>query len=244
MAILVLLLVIMVSCNAFISLNMPSHRLSSSINQKNKFEDTEIEGDLTPVANYCLIKVKEIQETTDGGVYMPDNAKERPTEGVVIAHGPGRIHPETAYQLNMPVNIGDCVMYGKYDGTVVNYNGQDHQLIRDDDILLTYTGKDATLESVECVKDQVLVLLDEASDTSSSGLYTKDSEEDQFKMRDVDSGVVVKLGPGRQAGNGEFMTGQLKIGDHVKFRDFAGSDVKLNGKTHAVIRAYDILATS
>ena len=63
-------------------------------------------------------------------------------------------------------------------------------------------------------------------------------------MRDVDSGVVVKLGPGRQAGNGEFMTGQLKIGDHVKFRDFAGSDVKLNGKTHAVIRAYDILATS
>ena len=55
-------------------------------------------------------------------------------------------------------------------------------------------------------------------------------------------GVVTKIGPGRQAGNGQLMTIQVKPGDGVRFREFAGSVVKLEGSEYIVLKAYDILA--
>ena len=56
----------------------------------------EIRGPLTPLGNLVLVKVKETLTATEGGVLLPDQAKERPTEGLVIAAGPGKIHPHTA----------------------------------------------------------------------------------------------------------------------------------------------------
>ena len=56
--------------------------------------------------------------------------------GLVIAAGPGRVHPETALLIETAVSVGDKVIYGKYDGSEIKYNGDNHQLIKDDDILL------------------------------------------------------------------------------------------------------------
>jgi len=201
-----------------------------------------IDGEITPVGNYVLVKVMQAIEQTSGGIYMPDAAKERPTEGTVMAAGPGRVHPYSGVQLENPAKIGMNVLYGKYDGTELSYDGVMHQLIRDDDILLVYDADaDATEESVRCVKDQVLVLLDEASDEYASGLVVK-KEQKEYQLRDTDTGVVVKFGPGRQAGSGDQMQMQIAKGDRVKFRDYAGANVKLGNKEYAVIRAYDILA--
>ena len=75
--------------------------------------------------------------------------------GEVIAAGPGRVHPETAILIETAVSIGDKVLYGKYDGTELKYDNEAHQLIKDDDVLLTYHGEEATIDNVECVKDQV-----------------------------------------------------------------------------------------
>jgi chaperonin GroES len=55
-------------------------------------------------------------------------------------------------------------------------------------------------------------------------------------------GTVVKIGPGRQAGNGQYMQAQVEPGDKVRFRQYAGTNVKLEGKEYKVLRAYDILA--
>ena len=210
--------------------------------RQHTFEGETIAGDIAPVANYILVKVREAVDVTRGGIYMPDAAKERPTEGVVVAAGPGRVHPYTGVQLENPGKVGMNVIYGKYDGTELEYDGLNHQLIRDDDVLLVYEGKDATEENVKCVKDQVLILLDEKDDVMDSGLVVTKDKSDNFKMRNVDTGTVVKQGPGRQAGSGDQMVVQLNVGDRVKFRDFAGSDVRLGDKEYAVLRAYDILA--
>lgn len=127
--------------------------------KSNKLDGVVISGDLTPLSNNLLVKVKEAMAETKGGLFIPDNAKERPTEGQVIAAGPGRVHPDTGVQLDIAVNVGSSVIYGKYDGTELKYNDLPHQLIKDDDVLLKYTGTEATFANVECVKDQVLVKL-------------------------------------------------------------------------------------
>eukprot|EP01035_Chromulina_nebulosa_P017120 gene17120-22634_t len=191
------------------------------------------------MSNNLLVKVKEIAGSTSGGIYIPDNAKERPTEGSIIAAGPGRVHPETGYQLDIAVKVGDSVLYGKYDGSELKYNDADHQLIKDDDVLLKYEGEKATLENVHCVKDQVLVKLPPKEQANASGLIIS-TPGNKEKRRDY--GVVAKIGPGRQAGNGVYQTIQVEPGDNVKFREFAGTEVKLDGQEYLVIRAYDIIA--
>lgn len=205
----------------------------------NKLDGIPINGDLQPISNNLLIKVKEAVTATSGGIYIPDNAKERPTEGLVIAAGKGRIHPETALQLDIAVQAGESVLYGKYDGTELRYNDVDHQLIKDDDVLLRYTGDKATLDNVTPVKDQVLVKLPPKEEKNAAGIIisTPGSKE---KRRDY--GEVVKIGPGRQAGNGVYMQIQVNPGDFVRFREFAGTQVKLDGLDYIVLRAYDILA--
>ncbi|RYG68269.1 co-chaperone GroES, partial [archaeon] len=121
---------------------MPVNRLvHSSALRANKVDGVTIEGNLTPLHNNLLIKVKEAAKSTAGGLILPDNAKERPTEGTVVAAGPGKVHPETAVRLEMSVRVGDNVLYGKYDGTELKYNEAHHQLIKDDDVLLVYQGQ-------------------------------------------------------------------------------------------------------
>jgi len=239
-----LLIALVASSNGF---SAPSsraiHRLLRPSRQNvlgaNKLDGNIIEGNLQPLSNNVLVKVKEAVSNTAGGLFIPDNAKERPTEGTVIGSGPGRVHPETGLQLDRVVNVGDSVIYGKYDGTELRYNDIDHQLIKDDDILLKFNGDKGTLENVQCVKDQVLVKLPPKEEKNSAGIIVNTPGAKE-KRRDY--GVVAKVGPGRQAGNGKYMDIQVSVGENVRFREFAGTEVKLEGVEYLVIRAYDILA--
>lgn len=212
---------------------------TSFVLRANRMDGLTISGDLVPLQNNLLIKVKEAAASTQGGIYIPDNAKERPTEGVCVAAGPGRIHPDTALQLECAIKAGECVIYGKYDGTELKYNDVNHQMIKDDDVLLKFSGGEPTLAAVECVKDQVMIRLPPKEAANLSGIIIATPES---KEKRPDTGVVVKIGPGRQAGNGQLMKIQVAPGDGVRFRDFAGADVKIEGVEYRVIRAYDILA--
>ena len=158
-----MLKMLLVSVLGFLSvvtgLRMAPSRLVSRKLYANKIDGITIIGEIQPMQNCLLVKVRPVMSTTAGGIFIPDNAKERPTEGVVVAAGPGRVHPETGLQLFNAVKQGEGVIYGKYDGTEVRYNDENHQLIRDDDVLLIFKGKDPTFDNTECVKDQVSSLL-------------------------------------------------------------------------------------
>ncbi|MCD7962537.1 MAG: co-chaperone GroES [Rikenellaceae bacterium] len=84
---------------------------------------------IKPLADRVLIEPKEAEEKTAGGLYIPDTAKEKPLEGVVVAAGPG------TKDVNMEVKVGDKVLYGKYAGTEINYNGKDYLIMKQSDIL-------------------------------------------------------------------------------------------------------------
>ncbi len=89
---------------------------------------------LKPLRDRVLVKPKEPEEVTKGGIIIPDTAKEKPLEGEVIAIGPGRIS-EQGQKIPMEIKVGDKVLYKKYGGTEVKFNDEEYLIMSEDDIL-------------------------------------------------------------------------------------------------------------
>jgi chaperonin GroES len=87
-----------------------------------------------PLADRVVVKPLEESEQMRGGLYIPDTAKEKPSQGEVVAVGPGKISDEGA-RLEMDVKVGDKVLYGKYSGTDVTLDGNEYLILRESDIL-------------------------------------------------------------------------------------------------------------
>ena len=87
-----------------------------------------------PLHDRILVKRVEEQETTKGGIIIPDSAKEKPIEGKVIAVGSGKILDD-GKKSALDVRQGDRILFGKYSGTEIKLEGQEHLILREDDIL-------------------------------------------------------------------------------------------------------------
>ena len=90
-------------------------------------------GNLTPLADRVVVRPQDAEETTSGGLIIPDTAKEKPQKGTVISVGPGKV--ENGTKIDMTVKAGDTVLYGKYAGTEVAIDGEDLLIMRESDIL-------------------------------------------------------------------------------------------------------------
>lgn len=87
-----------------------------------------------PLADRILVKREEAGETVRGGIIIPDSAKEKPQEARVVAVGPGRVD-ENGKRIALEVKKGDLILIGKYAGTEVKIDGDDHVILREDDVL-------------------------------------------------------------------------------------------------------------
>ena len=87
-----------------------------------------------PLADRVLVEALEAAEKTAGGLYIPDNAKEKPQKGKIIAVGPGKA-AENGTVIKPEVKVGDTVLYGKYSGTEVSVEGKDYLIMRESDLL-------------------------------------------------------------------------------------------------------------
>jgi chaperonin GroES len=87
-----------------------------------------------PLADRILVKREEPGETVRGGIIIPDTAKEKPQEGKVIEVGPGKLD-EDGNRIALEVKKGDRVLIGKYAGTEVKIDGEEHIIMREDDVL-------------------------------------------------------------------------------------------------------------
>lgn len=85
---------------------------------------------MKPINDRVVIKPAPAEETTKGGIIIPDTAKEKPQRGEVIAVGPGKDGNL------MTVQAGDVVLYGKYAGQEISFDGNDYIIMREDDILV------------------------------------------------------------------------------------------------------------
>ena len=89
---------------------------------------------IRPLNDRLLVKRLEEEETTAGGIIIPDSAKEKPAEGEVIAVGPGKLN-DKGDRIALQVKAGDRVLFSKYGGTDVKLEGDDYLIMREDDIL-------------------------------------------------------------------------------------------------------------
>ena len=89
---------------------------------------------IRPLGDRLLVKREEPSETVRGGIIIPDSAKEKPQEGKVVAVGKGRLD-EDGKRVKMDVKKGDRILMGKYAGTEVKLDGEEHIIMREDDVL-------------------------------------------------------------------------------------------------------------
>ena len=88
---------------------------------------------ITPLEDRVVILPADEAEAMRGGLYIPDTAKEKPTQGEVIAVGPGRF--EKGERVPVDLKVGDQVIYGKYSGTNYTFEGQEYVIIKASDVL-------------------------------------------------------------------------------------------------------------
>lgn len=89
---------------------------------------------IRPLYDRILVKRIEEQTKTAGGLYIPDTAKEKPMEAVVVAVGNGKIQDDGSLR-KLEVKAGDKILFSKYSGNEIKIDGADHLILREDDIL-------------------------------------------------------------------------------------------------------------
>jgi len=93
---------------------------------------------IKPLGDRVVVQPLEADDKTEGGLYIPDTAQEKPQKGTVVAIGPGRV--ENGTQIDMSVSEGDEILYGKYAGTEVTLDGAEFLIMRESDIFGVIEG--------------------------------------------------------------------------------------------------------
>lgn len=90
---------------------------------------------IKPLEDRILVQPLDAEQTTASGLVIPDTAKEKPQEGKVLAIGPGRFDDEGEKRIPLDITVGDVVVYSKYGGTEVKYNGEEYLILSARDVL-------------------------------------------------------------------------------------------------------------
>lgn len=197
---------------------------------------TEFLGELKPLSGYVLVKPKDAATSTKGGLLLPNAAQDKPSEGEVLGIGPGKM--EDNARKPMWTQVGMKVMYGKYGAEKVEVDDVEHVLVRDDDVLLSYSGEEPTLENIRMPTGKVLVQLREENTVTEGGLLlSRGAAKPKTTI-----GEVAAVSEGILGDDGELVPLDVEVGDSVRFR--YGSEVKLEvGKAeYRVVDAESCLA--
>ncbi len=89
---------------------------------------------IRPLQDRVIVKRIEEEEKSKGGIIIPDTAKEKPQEGKVVAVGKGKVNDDGKLT-PLDVKVNDRVLFGKYAGSEINIDGEEHMIMREDDIL-------------------------------------------------------------------------------------------------------------
>lgn len=89
---------------------------------------------IRPLQDRVIVKRVEEEEKSKGGIIIPDTAKEKPQEGKIVAVGKGKTNDDGKIT-PLDVKVNDRILFGKYSGTEINFDGEEHLIMREDDIL-------------------------------------------------------------------------------------------------------------
>ncbi|MAV58681.1 MAG: co-chaperone GroES [Candidatus Marinimicrobia bacterium] len=89
---------------------------------------------IKPLEDRVVVKAQEAEEVSNGGIILPDTAKEKPQQGEIVATGPGKVS-DSGNLIKLTVKKGDSILYGKYSGTEITVDGKEYLIMRESDIL-------------------------------------------------------------------------------------------------------------
>lgn len=112
--------------------------VKTEITQQDNQGKEEVSMQITPLGDRILVRPLEAEEKTKGGIILPDTAKEKPQEGRVVAVGKGKVLEDGKVQ-PLEVKPGDKILYGKYSGTEIKLEDEEHLIIREEDVLAIIT---------------------------------------------------------------------------------------------------------
>eukprot|EP00435_Cladocopium_sp_Y103_P032477 s2224_g8.t1 len=210
------------SLRAFVHPDVPCRGHMARLAMRAK--GAEVKGELQPLYDYVLVKSKEAVTSTKSGLLLPTSS-EKPSEGEVVAVGPGSVKElllANGVQVPVWAQAGMKILHGKYGVEEVTYNDEDHVLVQDEDVLLSYTGDEPTLENIKMPRGKVLLkLLEEEKESQGGILLSKGAAKP-----DTTVGEVVAVGDDDLDRNGNPVPMDVAVGDLVRFR--FGNEVKLD----------------
>ena len=145
-----------------------------------------------------LVKQSKTADVTSGGLFMPADSTEKPSEGTVVLAGPGTTHPETGKMIPNPCKEGDLVLLSEYVGEKVDYCGDKHSFVSASEVLGIFEGGAPVVGNFKPLQDRVLVKLTESATETASGiaLASETTEEPtQGEVLAVGEGLVTSQAP-------------------------------------------------
>ncbi|KAM7513506.1 hypothetical protein LguiA_003089 [Lonicera macranthoides] len=189
---------------------------------------------LSPLGDRVLVKIKRAEEKTGGGIILPTTAQTKPQGGEVVAIGKGQEIGKNKVEIS--VKTGAQVVYSKYAGTEVEFNGTKHLILKEDDIIGILETED--VKDLKPLNDRVLIKVVEAEEKTAGGLYLTEASKDKPSI-----GTVVAVGPGTLDEEGKRKPLAVSQGDSVLFSKYAGNDFKgVDGSDYIALRASDVMA--
>ncbi|XP_024356704.1 20 kDa chaperonin, chloroplastic [Physcomitrium patens] len=189
---------------------------------------------LKPLGDRILIKIQTVEEKSSGGILLPTTAQTKPQGGEVVAVGDGKALGDK--KLEPVVKTGAQIVYSKFAGTEVEFNGKPHLLLKEDDIVGTLATDD--VKDLVPANDRVLIQVTEMESMTSGGVLLTDSAKEKPVI-----GTVVATGPGGYGEDGERKPLEVQKGNTVLYSKYAGNDFKgKDGTQYVVLRVQDILA--
>ncbi|KAK9062602.1 hypothetical protein SSX86_019790 [Deinandra increscens subsp. villosa] len=189
---------------------------------------------LKPLGDRVLVKISAAEEKTSGGILLPSTAQSKPQGGEIVAVGEGRTIGQ--HQVDISVKTGTQVVYSKYAGTEIEFNGSNHLLLKEDDIVGILDTDD--VKDLKPLNDRVLIKVMEAEQTTAGGLLLTQASKEK-----PSTGTVIAVGPGPLDEEGKRTELTVSPGNTVLYSKFAGNDFKgSDGSEYIVLRATDLLA--
>ncbi|OAY54046.1 20 kDa chaperonin, chloroplastic [Manihot esculenta] len=189
---------------------------------------------IKPLGDRVLVKIKVAEEKTDGGILLPTSAQTKPQGGEVVAVGEGRTIGNT--KLDISIKTGTQVVYSKYAGTEVEFNGSSHLILKEDDIVGILETDD--IKDLKPLNDRVFIKVAEAEEKTAGGLLLTEAAKEKPSI-----GTIVAVGPGTidEEGNGKPLS--VSPGNTVLYSKYAGNDFKGNdGTNYIALRVSDVMA--
>jgi len=189
---------------------------------------------LKPLGDRVLIKLKQAEEKTQGGILLPATSQKKPEGGEVVALGDAKTVGKTQIPLSVP--LGANIVYSKWAGTEIEFNGVNHLLVKEDDIVGVLDTDD--IKDLKPLNDRVLIKVAVAEEKTSGGLLLTESAKEKPSI-----GTIIAVGPGAYDEEGKRKPMSVTAGNTVLYSKFAGNEFKSgDGSEYVTLRVSDVLA--